>query len=63
MNLPSKKEPPLPNPLLHKFVEEREMERRDGFMGSMRGSVRGILSLGKGQHRRRCISSVVLFWG
>jgi hypothetical protein len=24
MNLPSKKQPPLPNPLLHKCVEERE---------------------------------------
>ena len=28
MNLPLKKEPPLPNPLLHQYVEEREMERR-----------------------------------
>jgi hypothetical protein len=28
MNFPSKKEPPLPNSLLHKYVEEREMERR-----------------------------------
>ena len=46
MNQQSNKEPPLPNPLLHKFVEEREMERRDGFMGSMRESVLGILSLG-----------------
>jgi hypothetical protein len=26
MNLPSKKEPPLPNPLLHKYVEEREKD-------------------------------------
>jgi hypothetical protein len=33
MNLPSNTEPPLPNPLLHKYVEEREMERREGFMG------------------------------
>jgi hypothetical protein len=27
MNLPSKKEPPLPNPLLHKCVEEREISK------------------------------------
>jgi hypothetical protein len=33
MNLPLKKEPPLPNPHLHKYVEVREMERREGFMG------------------------------
>jgi len=26
MNLQSKKEPPLPNPLLHKCVEEREID-------------------------------------
>src|SRR5580692_4111812 len=45
MNLPSKEEPPLPNPLLHKYVEERKMERRGGFMGSMRECVRGILTL------------------
>jgi hypothetical protein len=25
MNLPSNKEPPLPGPLLHKYVEEREL--------------------------------------
>jgi hypothetical protein len=25
MNLGSKKEPPLPNPLIHKCVEEREI--------------------------------------
>ena len=24
---PSKEQPPLPDPLLHKYVEEREMER------------------------------------
>jgi len=36
MNPPSKKEPPLPNSLLHKYVEEREMEQREGFMGSSR---------------------------
>jgi hydrogenase maturation protein HypF len=29
MNLPSSREPPLPNPLLHKCVEEREKELRD----------------------------------
>jgi hypothetical protein len=45
MNLASNKEPPLPNPLLHKYVEERELERREGFMGSMGECVRGILSL------------------
>ena len=47
MNLPSKKQPPLPSPLLHKDVEEREMEQRawPGFMGSMRECFRGILSL------------------
>jgi len=28
MNLPSRREPPLPGPLLHKHVEEREMELR-----------------------------------
>ena len=28
MNLPAKKEPPLPDPLLHKYVEEREMNLR-----------------------------------
>jgi hypothetical protein len=27
MNIPSNKEPPLPNPLLHKYVEEREIEK------------------------------------
>jgi hypothetical protein len=27
MNLPSKREPPLPNPLLHKCVEERERDK------------------------------------
>jgi hypothetical protein len=27
MNLTSKKQPLLPSPLLHKYVEEREMER------------------------------------
>jgi hypothetical protein len=26
MNLPLKREPPLPNPLLHKCVEEREID-------------------------------------
>jgi hypothetical protein len=44
MNQQSNKEPPLPNPLLHKYVEERETEQRDRFIGSMRESVRGILS-------------------
>jgi hypothetical protein len=32
----SKKEPPLPGPLLHQCVEEREMEWRHTFMGSIR---------------------------
>jgi hypothetical protein len=38
MNPASKKQPPLPSPLLHKYVEEREMEQRawPRFMGSMR---------------------------
>jgi hypothetical protein len=44
MNLLSKKEPPLPNPLLHKYVEEREMERRKWIMGSMRDSAQGVLT-------------------
>ena len=40
-----KKEHPLPGPLLHKCVEEREMERRTtGFMSSMREWFRGNLS-------------------
>jgi hypothetical protein len=51
MSLLSNEEPPLPNPLLHKFVEEREMARRDRFMGSMRESVRGILTLTLPQKR------------
>jgi len=42
-------EPPLPDPLLHKCVEEREMERREGFMGSMRELVRGNLSDWRGR--------------
>jgi hypothetical protein len=45
LNLPSNKQPPLPSPLLHKCVEEREMERAwPRFMGSMRECFRGILS-------------------
>jgi len=53
MNLPLKKEPPLPNPLLHKYVEERGMERRGGFMGSMREYVRRILSPRRGNGAAR----------
>jgi hypothetical protein len=54
MNLPSNKEPPLPNPLLHKYVEEREMERREGFMGSMREFLfRRILSPHGGERAGR----------
>jgi len=47
MNPASKKQPPLPSPLLHKDVEEREVEQRTwpGFMGSMRECFRGIFSL------------------
>jgi len=33
------------------------------FRGSIREVIRGILTLRRGQHRRRCITSVVLFWG
>jgi hypothetical protein len=33
-----------PGPLLHKCVEEREMERRTRFRGSMREIFRGNLS-------------------
>ena len=40
----SKKEPPLPDPLLHKYVEERGMERRARLMGSMCECFRGNLS-------------------
>jgi len=41
----SKREPPLPDPLLHKCVEEREMERRARVLGfnarSFSGNSRG----------------------
>jgi hypothetical protein len=35
---PEKKEPPLPGPLLHKFVEERGRERGNLFMGLKRAA-------------------------
>ena len=44
MNNPSKKGPPLPGPLLH-LVEERGLERRARFMGSMWERFRGILPM------------------
>src|SRR5580698_1796813 len=51
MNLPSNKEPPLPNPLLHKSVEERGMERREGFVGSMWECVRKDFTALESQRR------------
>jgi hypothetical protein len=44
MNLPSKKQPPLPNPLLHILVEEREMERRARVHGFNARMVSGEIS-------------------
>ena len=72
MNLPSKKEPPLPGPLLHKYVEERGMERRarvHGFNARMFREIspcplptswgEGIEGQGRNSVRMRPIDSLI----